>query len=216
VDRIDYPGVTLRSCAAFAYGLKEFQISGPAWLGELKYDIVAKGPDGTVRTELPGMMKALLAERFQLEAHEETKEFNVFALVVGKNSIKVKELPPDPEREAAGGRMGMSMTGTGVGRLEVKNGTMTSLANTLARMLGRPVIDLTALTGRYDMELEYSTEDANAMRLAAPPGSPGAPPQETGISVFGSLQQAGLKLEARRISLPSIVVDRAEKAPSGN
>src|SRR5260370_12043769 len=65
VDRIDFPNATLRSSIAYAYGLKEYQISGPSWLGELRYDIVAKGPAGTLREQLPGMMQALLAQRFQ-------------------------------------------------------------------------------------------------------------------------------------------------------
>jgi len=89
VDRIDFPNATLRYCIAFSYDLKEYQISGPSWLGELRYDIVAKGPVGTRRDQLPGMMQVLLAQRFGLQAHNETKEFSVFALVVGKNGPKL-------------------------------------------------------------------------------------------------------------------------------
>ena len=57
---------------------------------------MAKGPAGTLREQLPGMMQALLAQRFQLQVHNETKEFSVFALIVGKNGPKLKESPPDP------------------------------------------------------------------------------------------------------------------------
>ncbi len=216
VDRIDFPNATLRYCIAYAYGLKEYQISGPSWLAELRYDIVAKGPAGTLREQLPGMMQALLAQRFKLEVHNETKEFSVFAQIVGKNGPKLKESPPEPAGESAGARFGMSMSPSGVGRLEVKNGTMAALANTLARLLGRPVVDLTALTGRYDFDLEYSSEDSNGMRMANPSGGSLPSAAEPGVSIFGSIQQVGLKLDAQKLPLKAIVVDRAEKTPTGN
>ena len=110
----------------------------------------------------------------------------------------------------------MSMSPSGVGRLEVRNGTMTALANTLARMLGRPVVDLTALTGRYDFDLEYSSEDSNGMRMAAPSGGSLPSAAEPGVSIFGSIQQVGLKLDAQKLPLKAIVVDRAEKTPTEN
>ena len=84
----------------------------------------------------------------------------------------------------------------GVGRIDVKGGNMAALANTLSRLLGRPVIDMTGLTGRYDLGLEYSREDANGMRMAiASGGSPPAAP-EPGVSIFASIRQIGLKLDA--------------------
>jgi len=214
VDRIDFPNVTLRYCIAYSYGLKEYQISGPSWLGELRYDILAKGPEGTRHDQLPDMMQGLLAQRFQLQAHVETKEFSVFVLQVGKNGPKLKESPAGSGGEAAGARFGMSMTPSGVGRLEVKNATMASLATTLARVLGGPVVDRTALTGRYDLDLEYSTEDGNGMRMAA--GGPLPAGTESGASIFGSVVHFGLKLDAQKLPLKAIVVDHAEKIPTEN
>jgi uncharacterized protein (TIGR03435 family) len=216
VDRIDFPNATLRTCIAFSYGLKEYQISGPSWLGELRYDIVAKGPEGTLRDQFPGMMQMLLAQRFKLEVRAEMKDFSVFALVVGKNGPKLKESPPEPSGEAAGAKFGMSMSPSGVGRLEAKGATMAALTNTLARLLGRPVVDMTALAGRYDLDLEYSAEDGNGMRMAAPPGGSLPAAVEPGVSIFGSIQQFGLRLEARKVPLKTIVVDRAERIPTEN
>jgi uncharacterized protein (TIGR03435 family) len=214
-DRVDFPGATLRSCIAFAYGLKEFQVSGPAWIGELKYDILAKAPAGTRRDQFPGMMQTLLAQRFQLQVHQETREFAVYPLEVSKSGPKLKESPAAAEGTPEGASFGMSMTSSGIGRIEARRATMTSLANTLGRLLGRPVIDLTGLTARYDLDLEYSREDGNAMRMAGMAG--GSPPEsEPGISLFGSIQQFGLKLDGRRIPMPAIVVDRAEKTPTEN
>jgi uncharacterized protein (TIGR03435 family) len=162
------------------------------------------------------MMQVLLAQRFGLQAHNETKEFSVFALVVGKNGPKLKETPPEPGEEAAGAKFGMSMTPSGVGRLEAKGATMTALTGTLARLLGRPVVDMTALTGRYDLELEYSTEDGSGMRMAVPSGGPLPAAAEPGVSIFGSIQQFGLRLDARKVPLNAIVVDHAEKTPTEN
>ena len=216
VDRVDFSRVTLRYCLAFSYGVKEYQISGPSWLGELRYDIVAKGPAGARREQLPSMMNALLTQRFQLQAHAETREFNVFTLSVGKNGPKLKELPPDPNAEAIGAKFGISMTGSGVGKLEARNATMASLANTLSRLLGQPAVDMTALIGRYDLDLEYSPDDSRGMQVAMPAGGPLPVAAQPGASIFESVQQYGLKLEARKVPQKAIVVDHAEKVPSEN
>src|SRR3954454_18508307 len=65
-DRVDLRYVTLKYCLALAYRMKEFQVSGPQWLGETRFDIVAKGPEGTKPEQLPEMMQALLGDRFKV------------------------------------------------------------------------------------------------------------------------------------------------------
>ena len=89
-DRIDFRYVTLKYCIAFAYAVKEYQVSGPAWLSEARYDIVAKGPEGTRREQLPAMMQALLAERFKLEVHHQPRDFDVFALLAGYRIVLIR------------------------------------------------------------------------------------------------------------------------------
>jgi uncharacterized protein (TIGR03435 family) len=212
-DRIDFRYVTLRYCLAFAYRMKEFQISGPPWLGEARYDIVAKGPEGTKGKQLPEMMQGLLAERFQLQAHREKKEFNVFALVVGKNGPKLKESPPSADPTASPS-FGIGMSGA-VGHMEAKNATMTALANTLPRFVGRPVVNLTKLDGRYDFDVEFSPEDLKGV-VPPPPMDPGSSLAQLGVSIFTSIQRVGLKLESQKLPLDTIVVDRAEKTPTAN
>jgi uncharacterized protein (TIGR03435 family) len=214
-DRIDFRYATLRYCIAFAYQVKEYQVSGPAWLGELRFDIVAKGPAGTRHDELPAMMRQLLTDRFQMQAHHETKEFSVFVLAVGKNGPKLKETPADAVT-SEGAAIGMSMSSGGVGRIEVKHGNMTALANTLSRVLGRPVVDVTGLTARYDFELEFAREDSGG--AIAPASADGQPSSaaEFGSSVFSSIQKLGLKLEAQRLPQDAIVVDRMEKVFTEN
>ncbi len=216
VDRIDFPGVSLRYSIAYAYGVKEYQVSGPAWLGSSRFDILAKGSEGTRHEQLPAMMQALLAERFKLQVHHETKEFNVIALTVGRNGPKLKESPPVPGG-ADGAMIGMSMSGTGVGRMEVKQGNMTALANTLSRMLGSPVVDTTGIAGRYDFELEFSPDDSRGMIAVPATSGAGAPSvSEPVASIYSSIQQLGLKLEARKVAMDAIVFDAAEKTPTGN
>jgi len=213
-DRIDFRYVTLRYCIAFAYGLKEYQVSGPPAIAELRYDIIAKAPAGTKHDQLPAMMQTLLANRFQLEAHREQKEFAVYTLTAGKGGPKLKESPAmaDPD---AGGTFAISMGGAGVGRMEVRHADMAALANTLPRFVGRPVVNRTNLEGRYDFDLEFSPEDLRGM--PGPPNQPGAvPTAELGVSIFTSLQRVGLKLESQKQMLDAIVVDKVEKVPSEN
>jgi uncharacterized protein (TIGR03435 family) len=216
VDRIDFPGTTLRYNIAFAYGVKEYQISGPPWLADAKFDILAKGPEGTTREQLPEMMRALLAERFKLQVHHETKEFSVFVLSVGKNGPKLTETAPDPDGYPTGANFSMSMNNAGIGRMEAKAATMTSLVNTIARMIGRPVLDRTGLTGRYDFALEFARDDGRGFAGPPPPNSNPLPSGETGVSIFASVQQIGLKLDNQKLPLDAIVVDRAEKVASEN
>ena len=210
-DRIDFRYVTVKYCVAFAYGMKEYQVSGPAWLGQVRYDIVAKGPEGTRREQLPEMMRTLLAERFKLEIHHEQKEFNVFALVAAKSGARMKT---GPEQEGApeGAAFAFSMSEGGVGKMEARHCDMTALANTLPRLVGRPVVDQTGIAGRYDFDLEFSREDMSRL------GVPDAPMQGTEpvSSIFTSIRQIGLKLEPRKMPLDAVVVDKGEKLATEN
>ena len=125
VDRIDFPNVTLRYCIAFGYRVKEYQISGPSWLGIQRYDILAKGPEGTHHDLLPDMMQHLLEDRFQLQIHREKKEFNVIALIAGKNGPKLREA--SFRRHAGRSEDRVEHVSHGVGRMEVKEGNMAAL-----------------------------------------------------------------------------------------
>jgi len=211
-DRVDLRYVTMRYCLAQAYRLKEFQIAGPSWIGEVRFDIVAKGPEGATREQIPEMMQALLRDRFQLEVHREQKEYNVYALVVGKSGPKLTETPKEG-LTTEGAAFGMSMNGN-VGKLEAKHCDMLALANTLPRLVGRPVVDRTGISGRYDFDLEFSREDALSSAIVAGPAPP--PGAEGSVSVFTSIQRLGLRLDAQKTPLDTIVVDRGEKTPIEN
>src|SRR5580698_1440519 len=81
--------VSLQTCIKWAYGLRDFQISGPGWLASEKYQIAAKAPGPAPEPELRLMLRALLSERFKLKTHMETKEKPVYELVVAKNGPKL-------------------------------------------------------------------------------------------------------------------------------
>jgi len=90
-SQAEYTYMSLKELIAAAYTVKEYQISGPAWLATDRFDIVAKLPDGASKEDAPKMLQALLAERFKLAAHRDTQEHPVFALLVGKDGPKLKE-----------------------------------------------------------------------------------------------------------------------------
>ena len=213
-DRIDFRYVTLKYCVAFAYRLKEYQVSGPQWINEVRYDIVAKGAAGTKRDQLPDMVRQLLLDRFKLQAHHEIKEFSVYVITIGKNGPKLTASPADAPGRNDGANVGIGME-NGVGTIHFKHGTMTSLANTLVRIVGTPVLDKTGLTDVYDFDLEFAPEDAHAL-APLPPGKGPAPAMDPSVSVFSSIQKLGLKLENQKPPQDAIVVDTADKSPIEN
>jgi uncharacterized protein (TIGR03435 family) len=195
---------TLKSLIQFAYQVRAFQVlGGPSWLDRDTYDIVAK-PEARVAGGKQNlqMVQTLLADRFQLKFHRETRELPVYLLVVAKSGPRLHEAE-NPLHGIAGRPRS----------IESKGADMQALAATLARRLGYTVIDKTGLTGSYDFTLTF---DPNA-GLAMSPGGESLPAAESGDpSIFTALQeQLGLKLESSKGPVEVIVIDRAEK-PSEN
>jgi uncharacterized protein (TIGR03435 family) len=241
-----YGQVSMRQFAlkdelAVAFNLKQYQISGPDWLATQKYDIVAKLPDGAPRDQVRAMLQALLADRFQMKTHHETRDFPVYALVVSKSGLKMNELPADPadagkERPAVnvsvtGGRGGVvanygngSFFSLGENRIEGKKMAMSFVADMLSRFEDKPVVDMTELKGYYDLTLNFTEEDYHAMLIRAaiasgvalPPEAIQAMERASGDSLFSALQALGLKLESRKAPLDVLVIDHMEKAPTEN
>jgi uncharacterized protein (TIGR03435 family) len=220
-DRIEFHNVTLWYCLSFAYGVKSYQMFAPDWLREARYEVMAKGPAGTRKEDLPKMMQTLLAERFKVQSHQETRDIPALLLTIGKKGAQLKDAPPESGDGQGGAQVGMSVSETGAERLDVKGGTMTTLVNTLTGLLGRPVVDGTGLKGRYDFILEFSRAETAGPKSTGgfnePPPLP-PPPQgvEPGVSIYTSIQQLGLRLVAQTIPLNVLVVDGAEKLPTEN
>jgi len=245
--RIDGSQVSLRQFAlrdelAVAFNLKQYQISGPDWLATAKFDIVAKLPDGAPRDQVRAMLEALLTDRFQIKAHHESKDFPVYALVVAKGGLKMKELPAEPSEatdgepggvnvQVSGGRGGVTANyGHGSfftiadNRIDAKKMQMNYVADMLARFEDKPVVDMTELKGKYDFTLSFTEEDYRAMMIRAAISSGMALPPEaihlmesaSGDSIFSALQAVGLKLESRKAPLDVLVIDHIEKTPTEN
>jgi len=232
-------GMPLKWYIHYAYTVKESQVSGPDWLSSERVDVVAKLPAGATRDQIPAMMQALLADRFKLTLHRESKEFPVYALIVGKNGLKMKESPLDADPDEGPGKANVDVNVTGgdrgatltlgkgasiafeAQRLVAKKVTIAYLADSLARFVDRPVVDLTDLKGTYDFTLDYNLDDVRALILSsAPPGTPLPPRQadvgDTGVSLMDSLQAVGLKLDPRKTPLDMLVIDHLEKTPTAN
>jgi uncharacterized protein (TIGR03435 family) len=102
--RLDIGFMSLAEIIPIAFAVKPYQVSGPDWIKEIRFDILAKMPEGATKEQVPLMLQALLAERFKLVSHHESKDQPIYALVIGKNGSKLKESTSDadtPPLEAA-------------------------------------------------------------------------------------------------------------------
>ena len=187
--------VTLKTLIQSAYGVKDFQITGgPRWLDGDAYDVSARADAAgqLSNDDLKPMLQALLADRFRLKVHRETKEVSLYSLVVAKTGSKLRE------HTGPGGPSGGTLRDSGKVTMNAVKVPIAMLAENLGRVLGRTVVDNTGLTALYDFRLEWA-QDQTA--------------DATGPSLFTALQeQLGLKLESTRGPVEVIVIDSAEKA----
>ena len=234
--------LTLKDYIGIAYRLKNYQVSGPDWLGTERFDIAAKIPEGVPTHQIPEMFRALLAERFQLKAHREKKEFQVYALEIAKGGLKISEAAPDPDNGGSDrpGSFEASGTGSGQGvsvnlgrgasytfannRFEGKKLAMSEFATSIARFLDYPIVDMTGLTGRYSFAFDITEEDYRNMLIRAAVNSGVVLPPaalrllDTGapVSFFGAVEKLGLKLDERKAPLDILVIEEIRKTPTEN
>jgi uncharacterized protein (TIGR03435 family) len=189
-DGIDFSNVTPKMCIQRAYGLRPYQVNGPAWIDTERYRIVAKAAGAAPQNQILLMLQSLLVERFKLVVHRETREMTVYALVVSKNGPKLKEATDEGATQIAPDGRETVFERVGMGQL----------AGVIARTLDRPVVDATGLKGLYNFRLAWADD-------ADPAEAP---------SIFTALtEHLGLKLESRKAPVEMLVVDRIEK-PSEN
>jgi bla regulator protein blaR1 len=192
--------ISLKNFIMRAYRMLDYQISGPEWLQDERFDIAAKPPAGGKEEDFPLMMRSMLADRFKLEAHKDTKVFPVYGLVAGKGGLKT-----EPVKDEGGNNMNSSR-----GYLKCERCSMAAVAGWLARQMDRPVVDMTELPGVYNLVLNFTPENAEPLK------EDGAkkevyPPLLTAIQ-----EQWGLKLEPKKAPLEILVIDHVEKIPSEN
>ena len=241
-DGINATGVTLRDLVQMAYGVRPYQVTGgPDWLSSDRLEIDAK-MDSSVADALKNMstddrnlarqkmLQALLAERFKLTIHRETKELSTYTLTIAKNGPKLKEAKPDTTPPDAapgrGGRGGGTRMMGGPGGMTLSGDAMTisNLVRTLSASLRSPILDNTGLTGKYQITLKWSPDNFGSAPGTGFPGPAtggapgvGAPPDPAQDPVGPTLlvaiqEQLGLKLEKGKGQVEIIVIDRAEKA----
>jgi uncharacterized protein (TIGR03435 family) len=227
--RFTYTNVTLKLLVEMAYNLKEFQVEGPNWVDDMGFDLIATMPQGTTKEQASQMMQTLLAERFKLEYHRETKPMPMFALIVGKGGSKMKEAETPttiPDGPPPGGPRGMGR-GPGIRMMMSPNGihvagqtTMTQFADLLTRQLGRPVVDRTELAKKYDVDITWMPDSMDGARMAPMgrgPEGPGGGGPEAALSLAQALdEKLGLKLDPRKSPAEVFIIDRAEKTPVEN
>lgn len=227
--RFTADNVTVKRLIEVAYDIKEFQISGgqggiPSWTSSDLFDITAKADSPA---NMGQMFQSLLADRFQLIIHRDTKEMPVYALVIAKNGPKFKDanesdpnivdLSKRPDLVAGGARPRFTIIRRG--RLTAQGANMALLVSQLSNFLGRAVVDRTGLDGTYDLKLEWMPDEnqvAMFQAMGVPEGFGAPPPDWQGPSLFTALEeQLGLKLESRKGPVEMFVIERIEK-PSEN
>jgi uncharacterized protein (TIGR03435 family) len=203
--RVEFRGATLLRLITTAYNVDETKVSGgPPWLDTDRFDIIAKAPSGSSGEALHLMLKALLAERFNLAVHNDEKALPVFILTAAKRGVQMKE--------SSGGDPQCNLTAeNGLRTYACHNVTMENLAERLravaAAYFDQPVLDQTGLKGGYDFTLKW-----NGKGVLGAPGS-----ESAGISAFDALdKQLGLKAELKSQKAPVIVVDHVNQKPTDN
>jgi uncharacterized protein (TIGR03435 family) len=196
--------VTLKRLIAEAWHCQLDQVQGPAWIDHNEYDITARVPEGTTNEQIHFMLRSLLADRFHLKEHSETRQMRVYELTTGKNGPKIH---PIQQGSAAPAGPGFRF-----------HGDMRQLADLLAIQFTMPapsrpdapvraggppipVLDKTGLKGTYEFNVD-----------ARP---------ELGTDIFTAWKrtledQLGLKIESRKGDVAVVVVDDAAKIPTGN
>ena len=229
-DGVSFSNVALQLVLRESLGIEDSRIlGGPDWVKTGRFDIEAKvdAADAPKLDNLPfderrKMLLPVLADRFGLKFHHETRELPTYALVVAKGGLKMKEAKPgDTYPNGVKGPDGQSRAGMmmmGRGNLTGQAVPITNLVTMLSNQrLGRPLYDKTGLAGNYDFDLHWTPDDAPPMAGGAQAGSPGSDAAtDPGPSLFTALQeQLGLRLDPQKGPVDVVVIDHIEQ-PSAN
>ncbi len=212
-NKITVSAMSLVGMVRIAYDVRVYQVSpgGPSWINDDAYDVEAKA-EGDSSLTLDGfrqLLQTVLADRFHLIVHRETKEIPVYALVVGSKGARLTESKGDKYSMRVGG-----------GQIEMVDGTIGRLTGALTSyVVDRPVLDRTGLTGTYDLTLRFAPEPVQRPSpLPAAFSPPNADPSipSDAPSLFTAVQdQLDLKLESIKAPVELLFIDHVER-PSGN
>ena len=198
----DFGQVSLVDLIATAYRVRSFQVSGPDWISVRRFDILAKLPQGASADSLPEMLQALLSDRFKLRLHRDSKEFSIYALVVGKGGSKLVPKPADYDSTVKNNLQPM---------------TMDDYAERFSLAVDRPVVNQTELKGEYMVSMTAINRARQRHALAMAGWRPNdAVPDLWDSDIFGAVQTLGLKLEPQKLPLTLLVIEQLEKSPTEN
>jgi len=208
---------TLAQLVSMAYKVPVVNVIGPKWISEARFDIEAKLPEGAPSKDANAMLQKLLEERFALKTHSETKTAGGYALVVAKDGPKLgpaieqgepfdKEEMQRRARERMEKRMEeMRKSGGsrgGYSTWHADSASTATIAENVGRMIKAPVVDETKLTGKYEANIELG------------PGE--SPDEPIEYRMSQALAKLGLKIEARKTPVQTLVVDSVLKTPTEN
>lgn len=191
--------VPLKAVIQWAYHVQAVQVSGPGWLDGDRYDVIGKTAGVTSEDQQRQMMQTLLADRFKLTFHRESKEMRAFVASVAKTGLKMKESTTEGD---------MDMKPSGKAGATIQRATIAKLVELLSGPLQAPVIDETGLTGRYDFTIDVSN--------VLDPGTPMGISDVIPIFVQLAQQQLGIKIEEKKVSVEMLMVDHVERVPVEN
>jgi uncharacterized protein (TIGR03435 family) len=193
-----------------AYDLRDFEVDAPKWMKDQNHVFAVEGtmPPGTTVEVARRMLRQGLAERFGLQIHWEKRDIPVYALVPGKNGVKIQPLadPEHMELKPIETRIGTIKAGmwSEAGRYYAAITSLDTFAANLESRAGldRPVVNMTGLTGVYSFDLRWPPPD---------------PPSYVDPAILPAMEkQLGLRVEKRTVPINVLVVDHAEAAPSAN
>lgn len=190
---------SLKAAVQWAYHLQAIQVIGPGWLDSGRFDIIAKTAGPASNPELRQMLQTLLADRFKLACHRETKEMKAYVITVAKGGHKLT--PSEGE-----GEMQVKPTGKGL-NIQFTHVTMDRLAAIAESPLDGVVVDQTGLKGAWDFTIDGSFF---AMQ------KPADLAEAIGMMIQLLNEQLGIKVEQKKVATEIMIVDHAEKAPVEN
>ena len=179
---------------------RRYKLSGgPPWIYRDYYQFEGRTQAPATTKEMRTMLQTLLADRFKLKLHRESKEMSVYALIAGTSGLKLQI----SEDRCGNSICGMSV---GPGELIARYATMADIAATLGNMVDRPVSDETGLDAHYDVHLKF-----DPTLIKSYEGQPIVSPNPDAPSIFVAIQDLGLRLEPRRAAVEVLVIDSADE-----
>ena len=178
----------------WAWNVKNYQVlNAPAWTTEERFEIQATPGHPSKTDEHRLMLQELLKERFGLKVHHETREIPVYALVTGKNGLKLAVATKNPEP----GHRGINIES---GMLIARSGTLDDFADILTTNIDRPVLNRTNLSGNYDFTLTW--EPPNGKNGAWAPFGP---------ALLSTVRELGLRLDPAKAPVDMLVIDAVDR-----